>query len=363
MRIIYGIGGEGKGHATRSAAAIEYLLAQGHDVRIYAGDHAYPYLKSRFRHVTHVQSSPLVYRKGRLALFRSTTHIARTVLPRVIPTIRKLFRFYKRFRPQVIITDFEFFTAWTGKMARIPVITANNISVIRMTRQRTPLYNVWHGLWTDFGERMGTFFPDAYVIPAYAPGPRRPKNVTVTAPVVRNAIREAKPTAKGAIVVYQTTSTNTRLLDTLEQVKEKFIIYGYPEQRNRKNLTFKPFSQTEFIHDFAAAKAAILGGGFSMVSEALYLKKPILSVPVRQHYEQYANAWTLEQKGFGMFRIDPTPEDVRAFIARLPSYRKRLAKYDFDPDEFPRAVESVARNLSREPSLRRLNAWKRVFFC
>jgi len=50
-----------------------------------------------------------------------------------------------------------------------------------------------------------------------------------------------------------------------------------------------------------------------------------------------------------MFRIDPTLEDVRAFIARLPRYRKRLAKYHFDPDEFPLAVERVAREYAKSP--------------
>ena len=40
MRILYGVAGEGLGHAMRTQAVAQHLLAQGHDVRVLAAGRA-----------------------------------------------------------------------------------------------------------------------------------------------------------------------------------------------------------------------------------------------------------------------------------------------------------------------------------
>ena len=44
LRVLYGVNGEGMGHATRSHVVIEALLAAGHDVRVVASGAAFRYL-------------------------------------------------------------------------------------------------------------------------------------------------------------------------------------------------------------------------------------------------------------------------------------------------------------------------------
>ena len=41
----------------------------------------------------------------------------------------------------------------------------------------------------------------------------------------------------------------------------------------------------------------ITGGGFETPAEALYLRKKILSIPIRKHYEQECNAAALKKLG------------------------------------------------------------------
>ena len=48
MRILYGVVGEGMGHATRSRVVIEHLLAAGHHVGVVASDRAFPFLARAF---------------------------------------------------------------------------------------------------------------------------------------------------------------------------------------------------------------------------------------------------------------------------------------------------------------------------
>ena len=48
MRILYGVVGEGMGHAMRSRVVLDHLFAQGHDVEIIASGRAADFLDKRF---------------------------------------------------------------------------------------------------------------------------------------------------------------------------------------------------------------------------------------------------------------------------------------------------------------------------
>ncbi len=45
----------------------------------------------------------------------------------------------------------------------------------------------------------------------------------------------------------------------------------------------------------------VAGGGYTLMSEAVYLHKPLLSVPVEGQFEQVLNALYLEQLGYGVY--------------------------------------------------------------
>ena len=52
-------------------------------------------------------------------------------------------------------------------------------------------------------------------------------------------------------------------------------------------VELKSFSEIEFIQYFSTAKAVIANGGFSFISEAVFLKKPICCVPIKNQFEQF----------------------------------------------------------------------------
>ena len=49
-------------------------------------------------------------------------------------------------------------------------------------------------------------------------------------------------------------------------------------------------------------KAIITNGGFTVISEALYLKKPIFSIPIKNQFEQALNAKFVEKLGAGVYK-------------------------------------------------------------
>jgi uncharacterized protein (TIGR00661 family) len=64
VRILYGVVGEGMGHATRSRVVIEHLLARGHDLRVVASGRARAYLAERVESVGDIWGLTMAYNEN-----------------------------------------------------------------------------------------------------------------------------------------------------------------------------------------------------------------------------------------------------------------------------------------------------------
>jgi uncharacterized protein (TIGR00661 family) len=118
--------------------------------------------------------------------------------------------------------------------------------------------------------------------------------------------------------MYQTSSTLKTVKETLHQFpQEKFLVYGMNKDEQDKNITFKPFSEAGFIQDLASAKAVIANGGFSFISEAVYLKKPVYSFPINKQFEQWMNAAYIDKLGYGKHCNSLNADDLKAFLEVL----------------------------------------------
>ena len=91
------------------------------------------------------------------------------------------------------------------------------------------------------------------------------------------------------------------------------------------NLTYRPFSEARFIDDLRTARAVVAGGGFTLMSEAVYLRKPMLSVPVERQFEQVLNALYLEELGYGTHARRLDEATLGAFLGRIPDHARALA--------------------------------------
>ena len=68
-----------------------------------------------------------------------------------------------------------------------------------------------------------------------------------------------------------------------------------------------------------------------MISEALYLGKPVFSFPIRFAYEQFFNASLVRTLGYGDFSLDthPSIESFKDFEQHLDQFDKRISEGDF----------------------------------
>jgi uncharacterized protein (TIGR00661 family) len=97
------------------------------------------------------------------------------------------------------------------------------------------------------------------------------------------------------------------------------------------NLRFRPFDERAFVDDLASARGVIAGGGFTLMGEAVYLKKPMLAVPVRGQFEQILNARYLTKLGYGRYAESlADPATIFDFVAAIPEHAQHLAGYQQD---------------------------------
>jgi uncharacterized protein (TIGR00661 family) len=340
-KIVIGVNGDGLGHATRSRELIWHLKKK-HIVKIFAGTKAYSYLKKYYTDAHELLTTNLVYGDNRV-YYRKTffSNIALVLKNRSV--IRRTYAQIKEFNPDIILTDFEPITMYSSLLLRKPCITVDNQHIISKTRPKFPKMFLFDYLNTRLVIKIFGFHAKYYCIPTFFyPQIKDAKNTFLLPPIVRREIRGLKPKKGSHILVYQTSTTYHKLFPVLKEIPEKFIIYGYDQETRDKNLTFRKFNERRFFTDFATCKAVIANGGMSTIVEALYLGKPILSVPIEKTFEQILNALYLDKLGYGEYHHHLDREIISAFLERLSYYEKNLKTYTKkNPDDFPKKVNSL----------------------
>jgi len=139
--------------------------------------------------------------------------------------------------------------------------------------------------------------------------------VTFVQPIIRDEILQAKTSNDEHILVYQSTKTNKKLIPALHSCRDQvFIFYGHDEEGVDRNIHFKRFCTDDFITDLASAKSVITNGGFTLISEAIFLHKPLLCIPIERHYEQSLNAEMVAKLGYGMLTSDISALIIHDFM-------------------------------------------------
>jgi uncharacterized protein (TIGR00661 family) len=330
MRILYGVVGEGMGHATRSKVVIEHLIERRHQVKIVVSGRAFAFLKRHFPDVVEIQGLTIRYSKG--AMDRDISLIRNVLLSpsMLFQNAAAYLDDVRHFAPKVVISDFDSYSWFFAKRFGLPIISIDNQQIIHKCRHEK---EITKGVMADYRATRAFVkakLPrcDHYLITTFFRPHVRGKfedKVTLVPPILRREILEAKPTRGDHVLVYQTSTSDRALLAELARLPaRKFVVYGLRRDAVQGNVTLKGFSETGFVTDLASARAVVTNGGLSLIHEAIYLGKPILSVPVRHQFEQEMNARYLEQYGYGLAAPRMDADVLEAFLRQENKYVRAL---------------------------------------
>ncbi|MCU1333068.1 MAG: teichoic acid biosynthesis related protein [Candidatus Angelobacter sp.] len=322
--ILYGVNGEGSGHSTRAREVISHLQQQGHKLHIVSFDRGLRNLSESFP-VTEIFGLTLAYVNNRVRYKRTlASNLIRA--PRAARSLKQLSRLVDEKEIDLVITDFEPLSCHVGHHKSLPVISIDNQHAITNATVSLP-----RGFKRDVAAvklvtRMMTPHADAYLVLSFFPAPARKRNTFLFPPILRQEVLSAKPNTGDYVLVY-VTSPARELAALLKQVRGKFVAYGFGIEGQEGNILFKKPGMAAFLRDLAGAKAVIANAGFSLVSEALYLGKPYLAMPVKNQFEQTFNAYHVDTLGYGAWLKELGKEQIESFLGSLTIYSDNLRDY------------------------------------
>jgi uncharacterized protein (TIGR00661 family) len=322
--ILYGVNGEGSGHSTRAKEVITHLKQRGHNLHVVSFDRGLRNLSESFP-VTEIFGFQLTYINNRVR-YKRTVASNLVKAPRAARSMKKLSHLVDENNIELVITDFEPLTCHVGHHKRLPVIAIDNQHAITNARVSLPPGYQRDAAAVRLVTKMMTPRADAYIVLSFFPAPVTKRNTFLFSPIVRQEVLSTTPQTGDQVLVY-VTSPAKELAALLKQVRCKFIAYGFGTEGQDGNIMFKKPSMDGFLRDLASSKAVIANAGFSLVSEALYLGKPYLAMPVKNQFEQTFNAYYVDKLGYGAWWKELSKERIESFLFNLPVYIENLSGY------------------------------------
>jgi len=333
MRILYGVVGEGMGHATRSRVVLRHLLEAGHTIKVVVSGRAHTFLRERFAQhprldLQEIHGLSLTLEGNavdRSESFWRNLEAAPAGLARNLRAYREVAS--SGFEPDAVVSDFESWAYLYALNHFLPVVSLDNMQVLNRCRHpdelterssfqvakaavKLKLPGAYHYLVTSF------FFP-----------PVRKKRTTLVPPILRPEVLAATREPGEHVLVYQPAEALRALLPVLRRLPARFVAYGLGDGGVQGNVTLRPFSETGFIDDLRTARAVVAAGGFSLMSEAVHLGVPMLTVPLRKQAEQEVNAHYLQRLGYGVHARSLSAQVLADFLERTDACSEALRSY------------------------------------
>ncbi|KAA9340841.1 MJ1255/VC2487 family glycosyltransferase [Adhaeribacter soli] len=331
MKILYGVPGEGLGHATRSQVIIRHLLQQNHQVQVVSSSRAFELLNHSFPGCVHeIKGFHLAYNNAAVSKLKTFTNNLKSAPENLRVNFNKYRKIQEEFEPELVISDFESFSYFYAKYHKLPIISIDNMQImsrgrldIKIPEEQKKNFQIGKNIVRAKVPRC-----QHYLITSFFPAFLAKDRTTVVPPIMREAILKAQPSNGPHVLVYQSSTSQKNLISTLQELPlETFRVYGFNKSETHGNVQLKAFSEQGFIDDLASAKAVLTNGGFSLISEAIYLHKPICSIPLENQFEQFMNAAYLQKLGYGRHFDTITPDNLRAFLYDVNNYKLNLQGY------------------------------------
>jgi uncharacterized protein (TIGR00661 family) len=350
MRIVYGVHGYGRGHATRALAVLPHL-AKRHQVLVLAGGDAHAAIAPDFA-VMRIPTLAFAY--GRKSGKRSNWRTFRRNFPAALdlllngPVFGMVRGAIADFAPDVVICDAETWTHHAAASLKIPRISFDHIGMMAYCRPRIEWRDRLEARFDTACYRLLMLEPERVIVSSFYPlQPRRP-GVRVIGTLARQAVRRTVPTAGKHLLAYFNQGHHQfrpGILRALQGVGCPVHVYGTPRRGRDKSLSFLPPSNLPFLEDLASCRAVISTAGNQLMGEAAFLGKPMLVMPERC-VEQRLNAAAVERLGIGI-RTTPTrfsAELVHRFLDESDRYIGNLRQHK--RDGLPEALSAIEQFLA-----------------
>ncbi len=323
MKILYAIQGTGNGHLTRAIEVVPILKKKGQVDVLMSGTQSD--LKLPFKINYQLKGLSFIFGKsGGVDMWNTYLQMNSLRLLREIKSLP-----IEKY--DLIISDFEPVSAWAAKLAKKPSIGFSNQAATLHPLAPKPKSK-------DVVGRM--------VLEHYAPTTFnygfhfKSLDRNVFTPIIRQEIRELKPTDEGHYTVYLPSYSDERIIKNLKQFRKiEWHVFSKSAKKKygHRDLLVQPLNSKEFIKSLSGAKGVLCNAGFGTASEALFLKKKLVVIPMKTQYEQHCNAAMLKSMGVDVMKKlkKKYAEDLEKWLSS-----KQIVKVNY-PDQTESILDTI----------------------
>ncbi|MGE4286079.1 MAG: glycosyltransferase family protein [Phycisphaerae bacterium] len=310
-RILYGVAGEGFGHSSRTHITGKMLKEAGHSVLFAASNKSLEYLGRYFpEDMCRIHGLTFHYENATVNLPK-TFFFNFAQLPELLRVNYEAYEYaFRKFAPDVVITDFDPFTSYWAYKNNVPCISIDHEHLVSKYSFERPEVGLFERLMSEAVTHVYHKSIDAYIVLNFFNASALAPNAFLAPPVMRDEVLEHSIRDGEHIIFYATTeSCLDEFLPLFKQFpQQQFVLYGFGKEGPEANCVFKHSDTNAFLEDLASCKGVIASGGFSLISECLYYGKRMLVKPIQNQVEQMINAYHLQRIGAGFYAesIDKT---------------------------------------------------------
>jgi uncharacterized protein (TIGR00661 family) len=334
-KIIVSICGVGMGHAARESALITELK-KNNEVIVTTYGEAFNYLKE-FNPVK-IQGFKIIYLNG---VYNELLSILSNIPFFPFIVLKNFFVFNKlkkEFKPDLIVSDYDVFSLYFSRLCKIPCVLISNMHGLKYSSLKKKHPHKDSSLITGvLGLLPFAFFNYLFVLSL-----RKKQNtekIRFYSMIVKPEILKAKPKDKNFYLVYSNEKQLKTIIPLLEKINEKFIVFGL--KGKAENIEFhEKYSKKLFAEKLIECKAILSHGGYSLMSEAIHLKKPIYSFTSARFYERFFNGATIQEMGFGLIEETPSINGLNEFFSRINEFKKNILNSGIS-DESKKIAEEI----------------------
>lgn len=332
MKVLLFVTGIGLGDATREHSNIKEFLKEDKNTEflIVGYNNSYNYFKSKYNTIkVYGYNFPGFNLKFQTLSFIFTNLFLPFTWIYYLFVLNKRFR---RFNPDVIITDFEPLGILFAKILKKPCFTIFGYDPIHLEKKTNNFIQNLQKLYIKILYNLSSYV----IIPSLINKKENFKNFYFVDSTVRTLPSELK-TEKELIEKLRLkkkpilvsiggsgfgTNLSNQVFRTISDINENFIVFGYPASFSRENIQVFQFKEN-FLEYLKISKGIITLAGRETLSESLAFKKPMLIFPIENHIEQSANAEEL--KDIAMIgEKEDIPGSIKRFLKKIPSQEGKL---------------------------------------
>lgn len=323
MKILYAIQGTGNGHMSRAHEVAPVLEKYGEVDYMVSGAQVEICLPKTIKYRSH----GLGFYFGK----KGGVNIGKTISKNASKRIFKEVKDFPIDSYDLLINDFEPITAWSARLKRKKCIGLSHQSALLSKNCPRPqsrdvvgkiILNRYAPATNHYGFHFSSF----------------DKNIFT--PIVKKEIRQAESKNLGHYTVYLPAYSDSAIIGVLHNIKDvEWQVFSKHSNKGYKegNATIHPIDSNAFIKSMTTSAGVLCGAGFETPSEALYLGKKLMVIPMKNQYEQFCNAAALEQMG--------VPVISTLNISYLPEIMEwvnsgKVLQIDY-PDETDKVIEQV----------------------